>query len=141
MSIFAPSSSPWTARMLSVLRIVTGMIFFTAGTTKMLGWPPPPMAMPPIPFLSQTWIGGMLEVVGGAMIIIGLFTRPVAFVLAGEMAVAYFQFHFPRSFYPTVNNGQPAILDCFIFLYLMLAGAGPWSVDAILARRSRDTAS
>jgi putative oxidoreductase len=84
--------------------------------------------------LSQVWIGGVLEVLGGALLLIGLCTRPVAFVLAGEMAVAYFQFHFPNSFWPTVNGGVPAALYCFIFLYLSAAGAGPWSVDA---RRGR----
>jgi putative oxidoreductase len=79
-------------------------------------------------------IGGMHEVFGGLAIVLGLFTRPVAFVLAGEMAVAYFQFHFPQSFWPPVNQGIPAILYCFLFLYLMLAGAGEWSVDAVIAR-------
>lgn len=135
MSLFVPSPSPWTARMLSVLRIVTGLIFFTSGSTKLFGLPASATPMPPMPVLSQLWIGGVLEVVGGALIILGFLTRPTAFILAGEMAVAYFQFHFARSFWPTVNMGQPAILDCFIFLYLMLAGAGPWSVDAMLARR------
>jgi putative oxidoreductase len=136
MSIFAPSHTPWTGRMLSILRIVTGAIFFTAGSMKLFGWPHSPMPMPPIELMSQVWIGGLLEVVGGTLIVLGLLTRPVAFILAGEMAVAYFQFHFPQSFYPTVNQGQPAILYCFIYLYLMLAGAGPWSIDAVLDRRS-----
>jgi len=120
--------------MLSILRIVSAAIFITSGTTKILGFPPGPPDMPPVPFMSQVWIGGMLEMIGGAALLIGLFTRPVAFVMAGMMAVAYFQFHFPQSFFPTVNGGIPAILFCFIFLYLMLAGAGPWSVDAAMAR-------
>lgn len=135
MSIYSPSHSPWTARMLSVLRIVTGLVFLTTGTMKLFGWPGSAAPTPPLPILSEVWIAGVLEVFGGSAIVLGLFTRPVAFVLAGEMAVAYFQFHFPRSFYPTVNKGQSAVLDCFIFLYLMFAGAGPWSVDALLARR------
>ena len=120
--------------MLSVLRIVTGLVFLTSGSMKLFGYPASPMPMPPIPVMSQMWIGGVLEVFGGLCIIIGLFTRPVAFILAGEMAVAYFQFHFPQSFFPTVSNGVPAVLDCFIFLYLVFAGAGPWSVDAAIAR-------
>jgi len=120
--------------MLSVLRIVSAAIFITSGTTKILGFPPGPPDMPPVSFMSQIWIGGMLEMVGGVLLLIGLFTRPVAFVMAGMMAVAYFQFHFPQSFFPTVNGGIPAILFCFIFLYLMLAGAGPWSVDTAIAR-------
>ena len=89
-----------------------------------------------MPLLSQVGIGGLLEVVGGALLLVGLFTRPVAFVLAGEMAVAYFQFHFPKSFWPTVNQGVPAVLYCFVFLYLSAAGAGPWSIDALRRKRT-----
>lgn len=137
MSIFEPSPSPWTARMLSILRIVAGLMFVSAGTMKLFGFPPPPAPgmMPPIPLLSQMGIGGMIELVGGTAIVLGLFTRPVAFVLAGEMAVAYFQFHFPQAFFPTTNNGVPAVLYCFLYLYLIFAGAGAWSIDAVLARR------
>jgi putative oxidoreductase len=120
--------------MLSVLRIVVGLTFITAGTMKVLGYPPSPVPMPPVTPMSQMWIGGWLEVIGGTLIVLGLFTRPVAFILAGEMAVAYFQFHYPQSFFPTVNNGVGAVLYCFIFLYLVFAGAGPWSVDAAMAR-------
>ncbi|MDB4879406.1 MAG: DoxX family protein [Gemmatimonadetes bacterium] len=123
--------------MLSILRVVAAAIFITSGTTKMLGFPPGPQGMPPFTPLSQTGIAGILEVVGGIALLLGVFTRPVAFVLAGMMAVAYFQFHFPTSFYPTVNGGIPAILFCFIFLYLVFAGAGPWSIDASLATRRR----
>ena len=128
--------------MLSILRIVAGLVFITAGTMKVFAFPPSPVPMPPIAPLSQMWIGGWLEVIGGTLIVIGLFTRPVAFVLAGEMAVAYFQFHFPQSFWPTVNNGVGAVLFCFLFLYLVFAGAGPWSVDAAIARSraGRDSA-
>ena len=139
MSIFEPSPSPWTGRMLSILRIVTALMFVTAGSTKLFGYPPPPMPMPPIPVMSQMWIGGVLEMVGGTCLIFGLFTRPVSFVLAGEMAVAYFQFHVPQSFFPTTSNGVPAALYCFIFLYLTFAGGGPWSVDAVLARSRQGT--
>lgn len=134
-SIF--ESSPWAPRMPSVFRIVAGLVFMSFGTMKVFGFPPPPMPVPPIPLLSQLGIGGMLEIVGGAAIVLGLFTRPVAFVLAGEMAVAYFQFHFPLSPFPTTSNGVPAVLYCFFYLYLMLAGAGPWSLDARIARTRR----
>lgn len=134
MSIFDPSPSPWTGRMLSILRIVAALIFITAGSMKIFGYPPSPVPMPEIEAFSQMWIGGWLEVIGGTLLLIGLFTRPVAFILAGEMAVAYFQFHHPQSFFPTVNNGVGAVLFCFIFLYLIFAGAGPWSVDAAIAR-------
>lgn len=135
MSIFDPAPAPWPSRMRAILRIVTGAVFITNGTMKLFNYPPMPSGMPPIHLMSQAGIGGLLEVVGGTLILLGLFTRPVAFVLAGEMAVAYFQFHFPRSFFPTVNNGTAAVLDCFIFLYFVAAGAGAWSVDAMLARR------
>lgn len=137
MSLFEPSDSPWTGRMLSVQRIVAGLIFLSGGTMKVFGWPPSPVAMPPFDPLTQMGIGGLLETVGGLAITLGFLTRPVAFVLAGEMAVAYFQFHAPLSPFPTVNNGIPAILYCFLYLYLMLAGAGPWSVDARVAGARR----
>lgn len=137
MSIFDPSPSPWTGRMQALLRIISGLMFITSGTMKVFNYPPLPAGMPPIELMSQAGIGGLLEVVGGLLFVIGLFTRPVSFILAGEMAVAYFQFHAPQSFFPTVNNGVNAVLYCFIFLYYMFAGAGAWSVDGILARRQR----
>jgi putative oxidoreductase len=141
MSIFEPAPPPWPSRMLSVLRIVVGVVFITFGTMKLFGYPPLPPGTPPFGLMSQAGIGGMLEVVGGLLIILGLFTRPVAFVLSGEMAVAYFQFHFPQSFFPTTNLGTPAILYCFLFLYFVFAGAGEWSVDAMIARRRRGAQS
>lgn len=134
MSIFAPSPSPWTGRMLSILRIVAGLVFITFGTMKLFGFPPTPQGMPPIPLMSQMGLAGTLEALGGLLIIVGLLTRPVSFVLAGEMAVAYFQSHYPQSFWPTTNMGTPAILYCFVFLYFVFAGAGPWSIDAMIAR-------
>lgn len=140
MSIFEPSRSPWTGRMLSVLRIVAGLMFITFGTLKLFGFPPPPPGMPPIALMSELGIAAILETFGGLLILIGLFTRPVSFLLAGEMAVAYFQGHFPQSFWPTTNMGIPAILYCFIFLYFVFSGAGAWSVDALIARsRSGNT--
>ena len=135
MSIFQPAASPWPERMLGIFRVVAGLIFMSTGTMK-FGFPSSPtVPMPPFELLSQVGIGAMLEVVGGLLIVVGLFTRPTAFILAGEMAVAYFQFHAPGSFWPTINMGIPAILYCFFFLYLMFAGAGAWSVDALIARR------
>jgi putative oxidoreductase len=134
MSIFEPSRSPWTGRMLSILRIVAAAVFITFGTMKVLNVPPLPQGMPPIPLMSQAGLAGILEIVGGTLVLLGLFTRPVSFILSGEMAVAYFQAHYPQSFWPSVNMGTPAILYCFVFLYFVFAGAGPWSLDAMIAR-------
>ena len=129
-------ASVWAPRMRSVLRIVAAFMFILAGTSKLFAFP---VGMPPdggpAPLMSQTGIGGALEVFGGLLMLLGLFTRPVAFVLAGEMAVAYFQFHAPQAFWPTVNGGVSAVLDCFIWLYFCAAGPGPWSLDAMRARR------
>ena len=124
----------WAPYFLSALRIIAGFMFALAGTSKLFAFPQGMPGGATAPLLSQIGIGGVLEVVGGALLMVGLFTRPVAFLLAGEMAVAYFQFHFPKSFWPTVNQGVPAVLYCFVFLYLSAAGAGPWSIDAL--RRS-----
>ena len=118
----------WAPRMLSVLRIVSALIFFAHGTHKLFGFPPietPPAA------LSLSWIAAMFELIGGALLIVGLFTRPVAFILAGQMAFAYWIAHAPRSFFPVLNGGDAAILYCFVFLYLVFAGPGPWSLDAL----------
>jgi putative oxidoreductase len=122
----------WRPRMLSVLRIVTGLLFLEHGTEKLLGFP---LSQNPGPVLfSLLGVQGILELVGGFLILIGFLTRPVAFILAGDMAVAYFMAHAPKGFFPTLNGGQLAILFCFVFLYLIFAGAGPWSVDEQLAR-------
>jgi putative oxidoreductase len=126
---------------LFLLRVVAGLIFMQAGGTKILDWfggIPAQFGGHP-KFMSQIWIGGMLELVGGALIMVGLLTRPVAFILAGEMAVAYFQFHFPQGFWPAQSHGESAVLLCFIFLFLAAQGAGPWSLDALWkqARASR----
>lgn len=123
----------WAPRVLSVLRIVAALLFFEHGTTKLLGFPPSDHSPE---FLSLSWIAGALELVGGAFLIVGLFTRPVAFILSGEMAFAYWMAHAPRSPFPVVNGGDAAILYCFVFLYLALAGGGPWSLDALRRRRS-----
>ncbi|MGY9047386.1 hypothetical protein P775_04670 [Puniceibacterium antarcticum] len=122
-----PLQTIWAPRMLSVLRIVAALIFFEHGTQKLLGFPvsdfhPEMFSMP--------WIAGVLELIGGALLIIGLFTRPVAFVLSGLMAVAYWTAHAPQSPFPALNGGDAAILYCFVFLYFVFSGPGPWSVDA-----------
>ena len=120
-----------------LLRVVSGLLFLQAGGMKMFDWfggVPAQFGGHP-PFMSQTWIGGVLEFYGGAAILLGLCTRPVAFVLSGEMAVAYFQFHQPQGFWPIQNHGEPAVLLCFIFLFFAAHGAGDWSIDAILRRR------
>jgi putative oxidoreductase len=122
----------WTPRMLSVLRIVTGLLFLEHGTGKLLDFPPSDHAAPAL--FSLIGVQGVLELVGGFLMLIGLFTRPVAFLLAGDMAVAYFMAHAPKSFFPTLNGGQLAILFCFVFLYLAFAGGGEWSADKWLAR-------
>jgi putative oxidoreductase len=109
MSVFEPAPAPWPSRMLAVLRIVAGVVYMSFGTMKLVGFPPPPPVMPPITPMSLLWIAGVIEVLGGTAIILGLFTRPVAFVLSGEMAVAYFHSHFPLSVFPTTNMGTPAI--------------------------------
>jgi putative oxidoreductase len=123
------NTAPWAPRALAALRIVAGLLFLAHGVNKLFGFPAD--AQPgQQELLSLLGIGAILEFVGGALLILGLFTRPVAFVLAGEMAVAYWMFHFPKSPYPAVNGGDAAILFCFIFLYLAAAGAGAWSLDS-----------
>ena len=127
----------WAPRLLSVLRIVAALIFMAHGTQKLLGFPAPPANGLPAAF-SLLWVGGVLELVGGLLLVLVLFTRPVAFVLSGEMAVAYWMFHAPRNFYPTLNGGDASILYCFVFLYLAAAGPGPWSLDAQRRRGGAD---
>lgn len=121
--------SRYAPQALAVLRIVTALIFIIHGTQKLVGFPAAPASGLPAAF-TLFWFGAILEAFGGFLILIGLWTRPVAFVLAGEMAYAYWMFHAPRSIYPLLNGGDAAILYCFIFLYLVFAGAGAWSVDS-----------
>jgi len=120
----------WAPRVLSILRIVSALIFMAHGTSKLFNFPTSKFPAPEV--MSQMWIGGVLETVGGILLVLGLFTRPTAFVLSGMMAVAYWQFHAPQNIYPLLNGGDPAILYCFVFLYLAFAGGGPWSLDAML---------
>jgi putative oxidoreductase len=122
----------WSPYALAALRIVTALIFMEHGTQKLFGFPAPPQSGLP-PLFSLFGIGAILEFVGGLLILVGLFTRPVAFVLAGEMAVAYWMFHAPQSFYPVLNGGDASILYCFVFLLLVFTGPGAWSIDG--ARR------
>ncbi len=119
--------SRWSPYMLAILRIITALLFMEHGTSKLFGFPPSPNPGPAL--LSLPGLAGALEVIGGFLVLIGLFTRPVAFILSGEMAFAYFIGHAPRSFFPVLNGGDAAILYCFVFLYLFIAGPGAWSVD------------
>jgi putative oxidoreductase len=119
----------WAPRLLSVLRIASALIFMEHGTQKLLGFPPMAEGMSQPPPLSFLWFGGVLEMAGGALLLVGLYSRPVAFVLSGEMAVAYWMFHAPAGPFPALNGGDAAILYCFVFLYIAAAGPGPWSLD------------
>jgi putative oxidoreductase len=121
----------WAPRMLSVTRIMAGLIFLAHGSTKLLGFPASDMNPPTF---SMGWNAGIIELIAGTLIALGLFTRPAAFIASGAMAFAYFLAHAPQSFFPVVNGGDAAILYCFFFLYLVFAGPGPWSIDA---QRSR----
>jgi putative oxidoreductase len=116
--------------LLSILRAMTAFVFMEHGTQKLLGLPPSLQSMPAhLPPLVT--VAGVLEAFGGLLILVGLFTRPVAFILAGEMAVAYFMVHARHSFWPLLNRGETAVLYCFIFLYLAAAGGGAWSIDRL----------
>jgi putative oxidoreductase len=119
----------WSPRILSILRIVSALLFMEHGLMKLAHFPVPQPGVPdPLPAMLVA--AGAIEIVGGLFLTLGLFTRVAAFVCAGEMAVAYFIGHFPKSFWPGVNGGGEAILYCFVFLYLAFAGAGEWSIDA-----------
>ena len=134
MSRLAAFQAAWAPNVLAALRIMSALLFLAHGTQKLFGFPPSPMASDgALPPLLMT--AGLLEVIGGILLGIGLFTRPVAFVLSGMMAVAYFLAHAPRGLYPATNGGDAAILFCFIFLYLFFAGGGSPSLDTLIARR------
>ena len=125
-TIIPPS---WTSKIQSIFRVVVGLLFLEHGTGKLLGFPVlQGLDKMPHGLLLFT---GALELVGGALIVVGLFTRPVAFLLSGFMAVAYFMVHFPMSFFPADNYGEPAVLFCFAFLYLTAAGPGEWALDRV----------
>jgi putative oxidoreductase len=131
--IIADTAARYAPCMLSVLRIVVALLFLEHGTSKLFGWPSPASA--PAPF-SLIWFAGAIELFGGVLVVLGLFTRTAALIMSGEMAFAYFMGHAPSSFFPILNSGDSAILYCFVFLYLAFAGAGPWSVDALIERKS-----
>jgi putative oxidoreductase len=125
----------WQPRVLSILRIMTALLFLQHPTAKFFKFPYIPGAFDNLQLFSLIGFAGMLELAGSVLLLLGLLTRPAAFILSGEMAVAYFMGHAPKGFFPLLNGGEPAVLFCFIFLYLAAAGGGPWSVDA--ARGSR----
>jgi putative oxidoreductase len=132
---YANSRLTWEPRVLSILRFVAGLLFFQTGMAKLFGFPPVAM-FAHLQLASLLGVQGFIELIGGALVCIGLFTRPTAFILSGDMAVAYFMAHFPKSFFPAVNGGAAAILYCFIFLYLFAAGGGAWSLDRLRAPES-----
>ncbi|HZO51264.1 MAG TPA: DoxX family protein [Bryobacteraceae bacterium] len=122
----------WAPRLQSVLRMVAGFLFMQFGMMKTFAFP---VGVPPnggtVPLMSQVGVGGVLEMTCGALLLLGLFTRPAAFLMSGQMAVAYFQFHAPKGLWPLVNGGVDAALFCFLWLYFSAAGGGPWSIDAL----------
>ena len=125
-------SERWAPTVIAILRIITALLFIEHGTAKLLGFPVVPQIAYP-PMWSMYWIAGVLELVGGLLLLVGLWTRWIGILLAGEMAVAYWMIHAGQSPYPLVNKGESAILFCFIFLALAVIGAGNWSIDKILA--------
>ena len=126
MSSLASRLSAFSPQVLAILRVITALLFIAHGTGKLFGFPDTGMSPP---LFSLFGFAGALEIVGGILIVLGLFTRPVAFILSGEMAVAYFMAHAPHSFFPIINQGESAVLFCFVFFYLVFAGPGAWSLD------------
>lgn len=127
----------WAPQLLSLLRIIAAFVFMEHGAMKLFGYPAP---MGDVSLFSLIGLAGMLEVFGGLLVLLGLFTRPVAFILSGEMAFAYFMAHAPQGFWPVLNHGEAAALYCFIFLYLSAAGGGAWSVDRLIFHRHKPAA-
>ncbi|HEX5340334.1 MAG TPA: DoxX family protein [Gammaproteobacteria bacterium] len=122
----------WSPRLLSVLRIIVGFLFIAHGTSKLFHFPGD---MGHVALFSLIGLAGVLEVAGGALVILGLFTRPAAFILSGEMAFAYFMAHAPGGFWPFLNHGEPAVYYCFTFLYFAAAGGGAWALDNFIGRK------
>ncbi|HEY8572840.1 DoxX family protein [Phenylobacterium sp.] len=130
------TQTTWAERARAALRIIAGLLFLAHGLVKLTGFPAG--AEPgQVELASLFGAGAVIELVGGSLLVIGLFSRPAAFLMSGEMAVAYFMFHAPASFYPAVNGGDAAILFCFIFLYLSVSGPGAWSVDSLIGSAPR----
>ena len=129
-----PNLETWSPRVLSLLRIVAALLFMEHGLMKVFHFPAPqPGAPNPLP--AMLVVAAWLEIAGGALLALGLFTRPVAFLLSGEMAAAYFLAHAPRGFYPALNGGEAAVLYCFVFLFLAAAGGGEWGLDGMVRKR------
>ena len=126
----------WSPRMLSALRITVAFLFMMHGTAKLFGVPHQPQ-FDNLQLISLEGLQGILEFAGGMLLLVGLFSRPIAFILSGDMAVAYFMAHFPKNWLPIVNGGDLAVLFCFVFFYLWLAGPGPWSIDAMIRGATR----
>ena len=129
----------WSPRVLSILRIIVGLLFLEHGTSKYLSLPVSPSTG--VAPMTLPGINGIIELIGGVLIVLGLFTRPVAFILAGDMAVAYFIAHSPRGFFPLLNGGELAIVYCFVFLYFAVAGGGEWSLDHLRAEKRASRAA
>jgi putative oxidoreductase len=125
---FTRFAASWSPRLLSVLRIVSSLLFLQHGTAKLFSFPHDPR-FDKLEFWSLVGVGGLIEIIGGLLLLVGLYTRPVAFILSGEMAFAYFLFHAPQNIFPLLNKGELAALYCFVFLYFSAAGGGPWSLD------------
>jgi putative oxidoreductase len=125
----AASRTAWEPRILSILRIMTGLLYMQHGLSKVFGFPPSANPRPYVLLTLVPGLAGLLELIGGVLVTVGLFTRIVAFILSGEMAFAYFMAHAPRSIFPLVNAGELAVMYCFVFFYLAFAGPGPWSLD------------
>lgn len=135
-----PFPTRWSPCLLSVMRIVAAFLFMAHGSVKLFGMPAAQPAEP-VPLLSLMGVGGILELFGGLLLLLGLFTRPVAFILAGQMAVAYFVWHAPQGFWPLLNRGELAALYCFVLFYFTAAGGGPWSVDHLWRRQANGNAA
>jgi putative oxidoreductase len=134
MDQFNATLARWEPMVLSIFRIMVGLLLFQYGVAKLFKFPPVPM-FEKVELMSLYGAAGTIELIFGGLLILGLFTRPVAFILCGEMAFAYFMGHFPRGFIPLLNGGNAAILFCFSCLYLVCAGGGVWSIDAMMRKR------
>jgi putative oxidoreductase len=134
MDQFEKMLAKWQPAALSLLRFMTGLLFLQYGLAKLLKWPPVPM-FEKVQLFSLYGAAGTIELVGGILLVLGLFTRPVAFIVSGEMAFAYFMSHAPQGFFPILNRGDLAVLFCFVFLYLACAGGGPYSLDAWMRKK------